>query len=320
MSDDQLGGAIANQQHFPFLALPPETQLNILKNTDLVSPTRWYCWALEQGFYLFERDRRRNSLWRSPLSLFLVSKSLQEMGHQVFWRYNTFCISAIPPGQSTPEYVKFKMQDKTRSLGAHPAISFFNRYASATTDLRSVVIIGDVDPSLPPNQDAHDADREWLTYAGELISDRGLKLDCLQIHMDGFPRDVSAWSSLKELPDDVKITAMRNFFHRRAWPLLVQNELREIPRHMTIRLFSLRSVATYELRWQGKKRPVMKDECTWCNHITYDPRFYEATRMLYFPRQEGDVIREDTSEEGVCWAESVWFQTAEEYWVLDDDD
>lgn len=87
--DDVLAGPRAS-----WSSLPPETQLQVLKFTDLVVPTRHVMWSTSDCFYLDHdaKEAAASIAWRIPLPLLLVNRAFHQQARDTFWRHNTVTV------------------------------------------------------------------------------------------------------------------------------------------------------------------------------------------------------------------------------------
>lgn len=237
-----------NPQAFPFVNLPPETQLRILEYTSLVSPTRLFTWSPARGFALPKSANTSASrlFWECPKSLFLVSRGIYRHAIDIFWKHNIIYV--------TPDISSFRQRPTPNSASSpsssnpptrYAASHFFRTQLSAETAPKVRCLSFEVFDATVHESRGH-ARKDWFN-ALEYISDLGLNLTCLYVAMTG--SDDLEWERLDAAApsSEDKIDLLRNFISSRVWPLNLRQSSPSVPRHLLVQIHTETASLRYEL-------------------------------------------------------------------------
>lgn len=239
------------QSSFPFFKAPAEIQIQILKNTDLVSPCSYYSWEGVHGFHARD-DRTLKRYTFTSSSFFLVSKSFSTLAQEIFWSQNEFCICRHlhSPHDPRPEP---GFVDDDRYIES----VFLTHYRSSTLQLprlRSLVFT-----HFLPNYDdgegqADVMEQEWLRTAENARSAGHLNLDYLRINRYVERLD---WETLEPAPDGEMFRLVKVYINTHLWPLEDGKPPEAISKRLAVSFGCDSALCVYRMRRIGSdQRPL----------------------------------------------------------------
>ncbi|KAI1270382.1 hypothetical protein F5Y18DRAFT_368173 [Xylariaceae sp. FL1019] len=301
---------------FRFFSLPPELRLHILEHTDLVAPTRSISWRPAASTESFEggrfEDRSIDTVqcrdiiragcfcayqhaaysttcryWRSPQSLFLVSKAFCEEARDVFYKRNCFCIKPAAGDQLWPDGRPVHQLLSPRL----PVSRFFTHGipACAYTTLR-YLDLGNFMYFACPGELTQQRRDEWFRTVAYVERSGGTDLD--YVYVAGSARGSLPLHEGWRNADALDI--IRDFVSTKIWPLNETTGPRLRTRQLHVGLGYYGPLIEYNLR---RRNEALRDD-------GLGPEL--ASRVVTFSSQDSSEAVAGTGTPLVEWIETVW--------------
>lgn len=289
---------------FPFDLLPVEIQIQILENTDLVSPFSQYVWDPTRKFYLLSSDPtwininnkeeswKKRIGWDAPGRFFLVSKSFYAIASEIFWKRNL-----IHAGTDLAPIVQtlWRVEPRRRTYAA----SEFLDSVVAKNSLAHIRSLKFDFFGVADSQFSGEARDDWMRTL-ECARTMGLiNLDFLAICAQW--NDRLTWNMLNVEDDDELMNRIVSFIDENIWPMECGMIPFGVAKGFVVGVGSLQGRFWYRIKRMGEDSPAChREKKCWGNVRIVRP----------FPMQQGWNSRRGRGDnkEKDYWLVEIWAQ------------